>query len=97
MNAEQPDDRGGDRGTKMHDSLVKSFKGDKDLALRKFIQAYLASIASVDDLLGDILDVVDNTSLKNNTIIIFTSDHGCAWVKKLPIKILYGTKALEFR
>lgn len=76
LNAEQPDDRGGDRGTKMHDSLVKSFKGDKDLALRKFIQAYLASIASVDDLLGDILDVVDNTSLKNNTIIIFTSDHG---------------------
>ena len=60
----------------MHDSLVSSFKGDRELALRKFIQAYLASIASVDDLVGQILDVVDNSSLKNDTVILFTSDHG---------------------
>ena len=26
LNAEQPDDRGGDRGSKMHESLVSSFK-----------------------------------------------------------------------
>jgi arylsulfatase A-like enzyme len=70
------DDRGGDRGTKMHDSLVSSFKGDKELALRKFIQAYLASIASVDELIGKVLDFVDKSSLKDNTIIVFTSDHG---------------------
>ena len=76
LNEEQPDDRGGDRGSKMHDSLVSSFKGDRELALRKFIQAYLASIASVDDLVGEILDVVDNSSLKNDTVILFTSDHG---------------------
>lgn len=70
------DDRSGDRGTKMYDSLVASYGGDHELALKKFIQAYLASIASVDDLVGDILDEVDNTSLKDNTIVVFTSDHG---------------------
>jgi len=72
----EEDDRSGDRGTKMHDSLIASFGGDRELALKKFIQAYLASIASVDDLVGDILDEVDNTSLKDNTIVVFTSDHG---------------------
>lgn len=70
------DDRSGDRGTKMYDSLVASYGGDRELALKKFIQAYLASVASVDDLLGDILDVVDNSPLKENTIVVFTSDHG---------------------
>ena len=44
------DDRSGDRGTKMFDSLVASYEGDRELALKKFIQAYLASVASVDDL-----------------------------------------------
>jgi arylsulfatase A-like enzyme len=70
------DDRGGDRGAKMFKSIVASYGGSRDLALRKFIQAYLASIASVDDLIGDILDVVDHSRLKDNTIIILTSDNG---------------------
>ncbi|MDF1852445.1 MAG: sulfatase [Verrucomicrobiales bacterium] len=70
------DDRSDDRGTKMYHSLVASYDGDRELALKKFIQAYLASVASVDDLLGDILDVVDNSPLKDNTIVVFTSDHG---------------------
>jgi arylsulfatase A-like enzyme len=70
------DDRSGDRGTKMYDSLVASYGGDRDLALRHFIQAYLASVASVDDLIGDILDVIDHSPLKENTIIVLTGDHG---------------------
>jgi len=70
------DDRSGDRGTKMYDSLVASYKGDRELALKKFIQAYLASVASVDDLIGDLLDALETTGLNKNTIIVFTSDHG---------------------
>ena len=70
------DDRSGDRGTKMYDSLVASYAGDRELALKKFIQAYLASVASVDDLVGDILQALEQTGLDKNTIIIFTSDHG---------------------
>jgi iduronate 2-sulfatase len=70
------DDRSGDRGTKMYDSLIASFNGDRELALKKFIQAYLASVASVDDLVGEILKALEKTGLDKNTIIIFTSDHG---------------------
>ena len=66
----------GDRGDKMYQSLLKSFDGHGELALKKFIQAYLASVASVDDLVGEVLDALDNSRLKDNTIVIFTSDHG---------------------
>ncbi|MEO1990350.1 MAG: sulfatase [Pirellulales bacterium] len=64
-----------DMGHKLFHTLVKSY-GSRDEALRYFIQAYLASIASVDEQIGRILDVIDGTELKTNTIIILTSDHG---------------------
>ena len=70
------DDRSGDRGTKMYDSLVASYGGDRVLALKKFVQAYLASVASVDDLVGDLMETLKETGLDKNTIVIFTSDHG---------------------
>ena len=64
-----------DMGHKLFHTLVKSY-GSRDEALRYFIQAYLASIASIDEQIGRILDVIDGTELKTNTIIILTSDHG---------------------
>ena len=70
------DDRSSDRGAKIYDSLIASYDGDRELALKKFIQAYLASVASIDDLIGQLLDVVDATALRKNTIVVFTSDHG---------------------
>jgi len=70
------DDRSGDRGSKLYDQLIKSYRGDRELALKTFIQAYLASVASVDDLIGDILDTIEGSSLKDTTVIILTSDHG---------------------
>ena len=48
---------------------------DPDLA-RKAIQAYHASITFADAQLGRILDVLDETGLSDNTVIVFTSDHG---------------------
>ena len=60
----------------MHDLLIESYGGDRELALKKFIQAYLASVTSVDDQIGRILDEIDRSSLRSNTVIIFTSDHG---------------------
>lgn len=65
-----------DRGRKIHDSLVASFGNDRELALKKFIQAYLACIASVDDHVGKILEALDASPLKENTIVVLTSDHG---------------------
>ena len=67
--------RSADMGIRLFNALVDSYDS-QDEALRHFIQAYLASVASVDEQIGKILDVVDNSSLKDNTIIVLTSDHG---------------------
>ncbi len=72
----EPDsERTEDMGSRLFANLVASYDS-RDEALRRFIQAYLASVASVDEQIGLILDVVDQSSLRNNTIIILTSDHG---------------------
>ena len=44
--------------------------------LRKWTQAYLACVSFVDAQVGKILDAIESREDKNNTIIIFTSDHG---------------------
>ena len=67
--------RSEDMGTRLFNTLVDSYESQDD-ALRHFIQAYLASVASVDEQIGKILDTVDHSSLKDNTIILLTSDHG---------------------
>jgi len=43
---------------------------------RQAIQAYYASITFADAQLGRILDALDATGLTDNTIVLFTSDHG---------------------
>ncbi|MDD7986640.1 sulfatase [Lentisphaera marina] len=48
---------------------------EKDL-LKKWIQAYLACVSFVDDQVGSILDALEESDYANNTMIIFTSDHG---------------------
>tara|TARA_R110000850_G_scaffold55417_11_gene131092 strand:- start:586 stop:2076 length:1491 start_codon:yes stop_codon:yes gene_type:complete len=46
-----------------------------DLA-REAIQSYYASITFADAQVGRILDALDATGLAENTIVLFTSDHG---------------------
>lgn len=46
-----------------------------DLA-RKAIQAYYASITFADAQLGKVLEALEETGLADNTIVVFTSDHG---------------------
>lgn len=43
---------------------------------RQAIQAYLASVTFMDAQLGRLLDAVERLHLKDNTIIVMTSDHG---------------------
>lgn len=72
----EPDaERTADMGLRLFTKLVASYDS-QDEALRHFIQAYLACVAAIDELVGDILDAVDNSPLKDNTIIVLTSDHG---------------------
>jgi arylsulfatase A-like enzyme len=43
---------------------------------QKYIKDYLRCIASVDDNVGRFLDFLDSAGLKENTIVIYTSDQG---------------------
>ena len=54
-NKEPSSARTADVGSRLFIHLVASYDS-QDEALRRFIQAYLASVASVDELIGEILD-----------------------------------------
>ncbi|HEY3129927.1 MAG TPA: sulfatase [Acidobacteriota bacterium] len=43
---------------------------------QRFIKDYLRCVASVDDNVGRLLDYLDQAGLKNNTIVVYTSDQG---------------------
>ena len=66
---------GNDRGRKIYESLLACYPSREE-ALKRWVQAYLACVSSVDELIGAIVDVVDQSELKNDTIIVVTSDHG---------------------
>jgi arylsulfatase A-like enzyme len=44
--------------------------------MKKWTQAYLACVAFVDDLTGQILDALEASPYADNTLVVFTSDHG---------------------
>ena len=43
---------------------------------KRWIQAYLACVAFVDDQVGVVLDALEKSGQADNTIVILTSDHG---------------------
>ena len=55
---------------------MKQSYPDLEAGLKAFTRAYLASVAAVDECIGRVVDAVDNSPFKNNTIIVVTSDHG---------------------
>lgn len=56
-------------------TLRESYDGTLE-GLRAFTRAYLASVAAVDDCIGQIIDALDNSRFRDNTIVVVTSDHG---------------------
>jgi arylsulfatase A-like enzyme len=48
----------------------------KAKATKKDLAGYYAHIAALDDCMGDIVETIDQAGIKNNTILVFTSDHG---------------------
>lgn len=43
---------------------------------KRFVQGYLASVNFVDDQVGKILEALSSSSNAENTIVVFSSDHG---------------------
>ena len=63
------------RSIEMYKNLVSSYYDDEE-GLKRFTQAYLACVTAVDDNIGQVLKAVNNSSLKDNTIVVIVSDHG---------------------
>jgi len=57
-------------------STIKASYPNLESGLKAFTQAYLACVTAVDDCIGQVIEAVDKSPLKDNTIIIVTSDHG---------------------
>ena len=62
-------------GERMFDSITQAY-GSRELGLKKWTQAYLACVAAVDDNVGEVLQALDQSRLKENTIVLLASDHG---------------------
>jgi arylsulfatase A-like enzyme len=61
---------------------LKDSYPDGDEGLRRVVQAYLACIAFVDDQVGKVMDALNNSKLRDNTIVILVSDHGWQFGEK---------------
>ena len=57
-------------------SALKEQDSMTDDQRRQAIQAYRASITFMDAQVGQVLDALERLGLANNTIVVFTSDHG---------------------
>jgi arylsulfatase A-like enzyme len=64
------------KGLWYYRSLKESYGGDAEKGIRHFLQAYLACVTFVDEQIGTVLDALDKSRFKDNTIVILTSDHG---------------------
>jgi arylsulfatase A-like enzyme len=55
---------------------ARGFASYSEEEVRKVIAAYYAMVTLIDDEVQRILQVLDNLELRENTLVIFTSDHG---------------------
>jgi iduronate 2-sulfatase len=63
------------KGIKYFELLKKSYPNKLE-GIKAFTRAYLASVAAVDDCIGQVIKALDASPLKENTIVVVTSDHG---------------------
>lgn len=62
-----------------NNDFYTTVRTEKEKAIWKFqryMQDYLATVKSVDESVGEILDYLKNNGLDKNTIVIYTSDQG---------------------
>lgn len=56
--------------------LTESYNGNEEEGLKHFLQAYLACVAFVDEQVGIVLDALNASKFKENTVVVLLSDHG---------------------
>ncbi len=56
--------------------LLKESYPTVEEGLKKYLQAYLACIAFVDEQVGRVVDAIDRSPFRDNTIVVLASDHG---------------------
>jgi len=56
--------------------IIPEYPGLDTVNVTRMMREYLASTRSVDRNLGRVLDALDDLEIADNTIVIFTSDHG---------------------
>jgi iduronate 2-sulfatase len=64
------------KGLRYYRTLKESYGGDAEEGLKHFLQAYLACITFVDEQIGVVVDAVNNSKFKDNTVIVLVADHG---------------------
>ncbi|MEM9252289.1 MAG: sulfatase, partial [Planctomycetota bacterium] len=55
--------------------LIKSYSTATE-GLKRFVQSYLACVTAMDENVGQVLDALERSPYRDNTIVVFTSDHG---------------------
>jgi arylsulfatase len=68
------DDSSPERNRVLYQML--SLEGHSEEKIRNIVGTYLAMTRFVDDGIGRILDKLDELGIRDNTIIVFTADHG---------------------
>ncbi len=51
-------------------------RGNVDSAQAPYVRHYFANVTSVDKYIGQVLDALEKSGLAENTIVVFSSDHG---------------------
>lgn len=63
---------------------------------RRHMKNYFAMVTGVDDQFGRILKALEHKGLKNNTIVVFTSDHGnCMGSHEQPTKNVHYEESMR--
>lgn len=58
-------------------------------AAERDLRGYYAHMAAIDDCFGRLLDAVESTGISEDTVVVFTSDHGdMMWSQGLEYKLL---------
>ncbi len=67
--------KNGETGYNLFETLDHSYT-DRQLALRKKTQAYLACVAFADAMIGQLIATLDTSEYADNTAVMLFSDHG---------------------